>query len=504
MYSTGFVKRKVRKIINKVPSETRWNFFFGVIIFGILFAFWLQTISIPYWWDAVGMVIEPSRDFLKKGIDSFFISGGDRPRSFLVPVFLGLFWKMFGETILVSRVFNLLFSFLALFYTYLLAAEMTEDKNAGRWTGIFASLLLLFTPVFQAQVGITLLEIPLMAFAVAAFYYFFKRDYGGYLFFSSLGLLTKETFVFLILSISAYIIWKKAVRPLISGGFDFQDFAKELLACVSPLVVIFWWFLIYSLKTGQFFLNLESLSFSIPQMKFVFKFLLFDQGRIIVSAFFLLALNGVFYQKRYKNYFQKRKILLLAAIVVVMGVGVSFTGFMHRNILVILPFFYLLSLQSLRFFVHERPFAEQFSLVGAGAILAILIFTSSWNNHREIRNWQFIPLEDNLEYRDVIRAGEMTADYIEKQYPQSTIWTSFPTTYMLSDPFYGYVSTRFEVKNCFDFEEEDEVNLLVFHLFSPGQQKCGELVNEEGLTLLTSFSSNGKWMQIYKKPDYKP
>lgn len=127
-----------------------------------------------------------------------------------------------------------------------------------------------------------------------------------------------------------------------------------------------------------------------------------------------------------------------------------------------------------------------------------MIFSLEWNNHLIFKTWYFAPPKENLEYLDVIEVGKKVAKFIENRSPGAIVWTTFPSNYMLSEPFQGYISTPVKVQDCQEYKKGDKVDLIVFHPLVSAQQKCFQMIQELKASLLVTFEKNGKWMQIYK------
>lgn len=128
--------------------------FWILLIVLIAFIFWFPTKTTPYWWDSAGYVVHTARYHKKEGFTSLLRPPNPPFSDFAHPplfVFtLGLVWKSFGDSLLISHLFYLIFIFLALIFTYLLGATIAnfQDAKLNSLVGFVAALFLLFSPVF--------------------------------------------------------------------------------------------------------------------------------------------------------------------------------------------------------------------------------------------------------------------------------------------------------------------------------------------------------------------
>lgn len=490
----------------KITMKKNDLFLIGVL-FLVTLAVWLPTVNIPYWWDSAGFIMKTSQQFLQNNFTNFVPKAEyttfAHPPFFMI--FMAVFWKVFGESLLVSHIVSLIFTLLAVFFTYLVGTELTENKTLGRLIGFSSAILLIFSPVFLAQVGIIYVEIPSVAFALMAVYFAFKNKFWGYLISSTLLILTKEVMVFVVFAILFiiffYDLFFKKQQLKIS---DYKKSAKDILLWSIPLLFLSLWFLYHKTISGWWFVipgrtlgGGEGLS--LAKIWSVFKFLLISQWRflaIIPFAFF-------FFKKEMLGRFFSKKIILLVLLLIGTGIVFGVTEFLYRYITIGLPFLYLLFCYSfvccLIFFLNQKLFMKGLIITVLGTVFVmVLLSVSSWDAHTAINNWRFAPLEENLEYLNIINIGKKTVSFIERQYPDSIVATGFPTSYMLSDQFYHYSSRPLQVVGCENYKEGDKVDLVVFHLFSPGEMACYQLIQRLQMGLLIKFEENGKWIEIYK------
>jgi hypothetical protein len=127
---------------------------------------WLSTISTPYWWDSAGYIMIRANNIYQNGLLNWDLGKGELGLAHPVFFIVGLSaaWKIFGQSLLVSHLYYLIFALIAVFYTYKLGKLLSSDPKRGLMIGLFSSVLLLITPLFMSQLGIIYFEMPLTAF----------------------------------------------------------------------------------------------------------------------------------------------------------------------------------------------------------------------------------------------------------------------------------------------------------------------------------------------------
>jgi len=123
-------------------------------------------------------------------------------------------------------------------------------------------------------------------------------------------------------------------------------------------------------------------------------------------------------------------------------------------------------------------------------VICAVLFISNYTGDRQATGWQ---LESNLEYLDMLETHKAAANYIETNFPNSTVITTWPMTKELSDEKYGYVSKKMKV--TIDYSSSDK-NVIVY--YSPqSQNNIIKKFNKANLTLMRKFEKNKKYAEIY-------
>jgi len=473
-----------------------------LVVLGI---FWWPTRNLPYWWDSAGLIMQNADQFLQHNLRF----GPGLLDTYAHPPFLSylmaVVWKVFGEKLLVSHIVNLFFAVLLMVYTYLLAQQITLNKTQGKIVGVLTGILLLFTPVFLAQIGIIYLEIPGTAFALMTLYYFLRKNYAMYLVSATLMLYTKEVFVFIILTVALYIWIVQTVDAIYKAKkFPLKSLIGKTLFLFIPIALVSVWFIYHKAATGWLFTppgsNLAAPRFiAAEQIVAVFKFFFIDQWRVAITIMLLVLLEEIIVKDKFHKYILRPELLLLSLVYVAAVSFFSITDFLQRYIIIGLPFFYLIFFYLLTTYIQKLSLRTQTITVGIILLTVTLLFQSQWNLHRRITTFYFPPLEDNLEYLDIIAVGQSVSQYLEKNFPKAKIVTAFPATYMFAQPYQGYVKKPLISKSCDRLKTKQEPDIIVFHAFSPISPTCLYEIELYKFKPYRNFERNGKFMSIYIK-----
>lgn len=465
----------------------------------ILFGFWWTTKNIPFWWDSAGYVVEGAHYIFEQNFSTLTIGPAGRTIAHppLLMFLLALSWKIFGQTVLVAHILNLIFASILIIFTYKLAEFLGKDKFRVSLIGFGSSLILIFTPLFYAQLGIFYFDLTTASMAIPAIYFFFKGRFKIYFVFASLMLLFKETSVSVLIGLTlANLIYKAGGIKNILNLPKGQIF-KESFAICSPFIVVITWLLYHQIETGWLFAtNRRGVPLNLipTQLLNIFEFTFFSQFRFLIT----IPLIIIIFAKR-QTFFAKETIAFLTIILsVVLFFGLS--EFLTRYILLTLPLLYLLFFYSLTQILVTPKKTNILIVFTIITLVFCGLFMKSWNDHKLVNNWYFPPLEDNLEYLDVISVSNQINNYLTKEHPKDTIVATFPNTYMLEDPYQGYVKKPLKVINCMDYQPGDQVDFLIFHFFSPEQVKCLPIIQEKDFQKALRFEKNGKFMILYYAP----
>lgn len=499
------------------------TFFLSLLTLTALLLWW-PTRMLPYWWDSAGFIMRAAKFYFDTNFSSFIL-----PSDFvysvmahppLFPYVLAIVWKIFGNSLPVSHLFYLPFVLATVVGTYLLAKKIAQfaDHATRHSVGFGAALLLLATPLFVAQIGIIYLEIPTAAFAVWALYFFLQKRMIPYIVSASFMLLMKEV-SFIVIGAIALVTCGEFVRDLLVRAEPFKQLMRRyailLLFICAPILILVGWFAWHWLATGWLFalpyyddaFHGEIMEISLWKIFAVLQYFFLAQLRWIPTIFLALALFVIASRGMLPRFFGNVNVRGLASaglIAVLTPVLFGKLEFLPRYVVFALPFFCIFFTYTLGWVLQARgirdPVGASKGIVFWAALLGLAFaFTLQWDTKKGLDKWNFVPLEENTEYLHVIRTGKQMAQFVEENYPDARVLTSFPANYMLAEPFQGYVSRPIQIGLCDKYKEGDRVDLIVFHLLSPASVQCRDLVQGLNFKPLDAgaFAESGKWMQIY-------
>lgn len=194
--------------------------FFLILVFALKF----NTINLPCVRDELGVYVTPSIWVKDNNFNPFF--GNDKLGSH-PPLFfeiLALAFSIFGLHLWVGHTVILFSAIITLYYTYLIGSYLYKPK-----VGFIAALLLLFCPLFFAQIGMVMLDVFLMMMATITVYYALRKKLIPYLVMGNLLVLTKEPGIIIIGAITLYKL------------FFGNKKVKEMVIYSSPALILLLW-----------------------------------------------------------------------------------------------------------------------------------------------------------------------------------------------------------------------------------------------------------------------
>ena len=465
------IDRKYKRINN--------NLLIFAFLFLLVFISKANIINLPYHWDEAGTYIAPTH-WLAQGSLLKVFPGFRDPYTFFghppaLYLSLAIIYKIFGETIWISHLFAITFSFLGVYFTYLLANYLCNSRIAG----ISAALFLFFTPLYFAQSGMVLGDIPVTAFGVMTVYYMLKRKYLVYLLCSLYLVMLKESSVGIIAAILCYLYYVQR---------NDKNVVKDIFKYSVPLFVIFGFFLLQKITTGMIlpnpFFNSHPIIkwFTTPRSmlnkayvvgaRCIFGY----QGRMFLSILILLT----FAIK--KNVWKKEFLLFLLIFIFFIGVF-TFIYFIPRYILPTLPYFCILGAYAVVSLIKN---------VKKQILISIFILVMFIGNFYG-KNIGYGNFENDMQYMDIVSLHKKTCKYIEEKFFHKRVLALWPLSQMLSAPYLGYVEKPIKVVSI---DEEFDIMLYPTQRY-PKNVKLDELIKRKNLIFLKRFEKNGKSVEIY-------
>jgi hypothetical protein len=394
----------------------------------------LSLIHLPYFWDEAGYYVPAALDFYRHGllIPRTTAPSGHPP---LVMVYLGLVWRLFGFTEVVTRMAMLVVAAASVVATYMLACEV-----AGCEVGIWGATLLALSPLFFAQSSLVLLDLPVACFTALAVLFLLQERWFLFALASTCAVLSKETAVVMLPIVWVFMLISRNERRL-----------RVWAALVSPTLPLGAWALYYHHQTGFWTGNPQYLQYNLYSAFTPFHIVRSFVARcyeVLVQGFNWVltagAVVGIWWMKRSRRARKMRKAHDLAespntlwspftvlALSITCGyvLMLSFVGgaVLSRYMLPVVPLYILVTLD----FMRQLPTFLKRTII----VVAMIAFVAGWF----INPPYPFPYEDNLAYADFIRLHQETAKYLESLPGDPVILTAWPATDELRQPRLGYV-----------------------------------------------------------------
>ena len=489
---------------------------------GVLTLLHYPLLRLPYFWDEAGYYIPAALDFYHHGllIPQRTMPTGHTP---LLSVYLGLAWRLFGFSPLVTRV-----AMIAVAAGTLAALYALGRTVARRETAAWACVLLALSPVFFAQSSLAHLDLPAAFTTTAGVYFLLRRRFAWFALLLSLAVLTKETAV-VFLPVAWLYAWRlrKELKP------------SAAVWLALPLLPLAAWALDYHHSTGfwtgnpaylkyNLYSTLEPARILVTLLRRLYQVFFAGFNWLLLAAAILgyqamkrVSITGAalenFPSVEISHSRARQDFLFLAA-----GLTVAYVGMLSavggavlpRYLLPIFPCFYL----ALILFVDCLPRPAMRGVL----LLAAACFIASWF----INPPYPFPYEDNLAYRDFIRLHQQAADFLSNQPDAPRILTAWPATDELDEPALGYVKRPLRVvhlkgftarnfgtisSNSFDLlylysrKWDPPDNWLRRSLWAEAALEfappvpAARLEQTYHLKLLASFQRRGQWVKIYSR-----
>ena len=195
-------------------------FIIFIIVYIIFFFSFKQHSDI--WWDSASYI----------GAGKYIFSYGEEgvfepQKSILLPIILGVLWKLNFNVILVGKIFIFLISLLSLVFLYLFSKELFNEKTA-----FLATLILSFNVLFFIFIFRLYTEMLSICFILGSIFFMLKSTKNksyNYLFLSSLfaflAFLSKYQNIILFGILNIYLIYETYKSKKVSSIILFNIFS---------------------------------------------------------------------------------------------------------------------------------------------------------------------------------------------------------------------------------------------------------------------------------------
>lgn len=410
------------------PGNEYLHLFFFFLLFTVPFVLLhLGLLNLPYFWDEQGQFIPTALDLLR---DGSWVAHSTVPNIHPpgVELYLVVWYKLFGYSIVITRIAMLVVAGAGLLALFLLSIELC--RGLPGLPALFPPVLLAVSPLFFMQGMMAQLDMPAMALTLLSLLLFLRKHFLACAV-ACIGLaLVKETGAVTALVLFCILLWKRQYRS-----------ASYFLG--TPLV-LGTWLLVLHQKTGYWtgdpgfahyniWYSLQPVRVAATFLRHVF-YVFFAEFRWIGTALCIVIWRRVWAYRSFEW-----------AVVGLVCAGnfllVTFLGGaeLERYLLPVLPIFYIVVSIAL----WQLP---KFGRLAAGAALCAGLAFSLFRNPP----YPF-PFENNYAMVDFVELQVAAADYLQDKLTGSRIATAWPYTAGLRDPDFGFVDRPQRVVETNDF-----------------------------------------------------
>lgn len=446
----------------------------------IVFLSKLSVLNTPYYWDEIGWIRAAywlSDENLFRALPGFHPLGTFFGHPTGLHASIAVLFKLFGKSIWLSHFYIVCFSFIGVYFTYLLGTYLF-----GTRVGFFAALFLFFTPMYFAQSGMYLGDVPVTAFGVTSIYFGLRKQYLPYLISSLCVVSIKETGAALILALLIYLVmtdYKKESR-----------FRMEILKYSVPLWAIAAFLILQKFTAGKF-VGIYAFEYDIYKHTFaqifndfelLLKWIFIYQYRFIFSL--LILLHFVVHRK---TVFRK-ELLLFLFLFLLAALPFSYFTLLPRYLLPVLPYLCITAAWA----IFELVRSAKLNIPLGTAITTLYIFSLAGSTSYGNNEW-------NMKYINIVRMHKSMSEYVEARFPQSSILTLFPFSSALSRPDFGYVSKPLHAVNFNKRMQDNRCDLILFSYALQGKAplRLMQFVEQDKKVLIKKMKAENFVAELY-------
>lgn len=433
----------------------------------LLIASHAGLLRLPYFWDEAGYYVPAARDLFTGSLIPYSTPSNAHPP--LVLAWIALAWKIFGQSLVVTRCAMLLLAAFSLLGFFRLARTVSNVTVAAASTFLVAAY-----PVFFAQSSMAQIDLPAAGLTFWALEAYFRRRMGAMVLWFSLAALAKET---AILAPTGLCVWELGAAFLSRNKKDQDDLKAgrplgQTFCLALPVVPLALWYAFHYARTGVIFGNPEFFRYNVQGTLHPLRIVLALALRLWQTMGYLglyVLTAACFIAMKFPAQAEERTVagqslskersappenlrpriairdqLALAAISIVYLLTLSIIGgaVLARYMLPVVPLWILISVSTI--WRRMRPWKFVLAIV-AGAFVASIFINPPYG---------FSP-EDNLAYRDYIHLHQQAEEFIDLRYPHARVLTAWPASDELSRPYLGYVREPVQVVKIEDFTAEE-------------------------------------------------
>jgi hypothetical protein len=459
-------------------------------IFVAIYALHWPLLRLPYYWDEAGYYVPAARDLFFTGslIPHSVPSNAHPP---LVMAFLAACWKIAGPSILVTRSAMILVAAFALLGVFRLALRVANTQVA-----VAATLCTAAYPVFFAQSSLAQVDLAAAAFTFWALDAYLGRKPIATATLFAMAVMAKETAVLAPAALVGWVVLGALLPASTKERFNLKPGdVRTNAALLAPVLVLVGWFAYHYAKTGFVFGNPEFFRYNVQATTNPLRILLAEIMRLwqAFGYMHLIALTGLMAwamtkapqndggAERPRIEWNAQAVFYVVIAAYVVAMGVIGGAVLARYMLPVVPLVIILAVSTV-----WRRCANWRALIA----IVIAAFVLGWF----VNPLYTFPLEDNLAYADYIRLHQRAAAYLEQHPPRGPVFTAWPGSDELSQPFLGYITKPLTVERGENFSAEE------LNASAPVARRCDmAFVFTTKYAPKHSFLKNWTWWQDAKR-----
>jgi 4-amino-4-deoxy-L-arabinose transferase-like glycosyltransferase len=396
-----------------VVSRRTSHLIFFVLFAAMLLLMHLPLLTLPFHWDEMGQFVPAALDLYREGA---WVPHSTLPNVHPPGVMLLLagVWKIFGFSILASRLTMLAIATVGAYLSFLLAIRLSRKSPDA--PAVAAVVFLIVAPLFYTQSMMVLLDMPAMTLTVLSLLLFFDERYAACALATTALVLMKETAISTPMVFAGWLWFREKRR-------------REALYFLAPAAALGLWLVELHHVTGHWLGNDEFARFNVNQ-SLNFNHVLYALGRRIYALFLsdghFLGTAALIAGWRFL-WGKEWTIAGLVAIAQTAVVTLLGGAVLDRYMLPVLPILYA------AFAVAASAWSRPVRLCVQGAMVTLFVVGWFWNPPVPF------PYENNLAMVDFVRLQQSAAEYLEVHAADRRIATAWPFYDALIRPEFGYV-----------------------------------------------------------------
>ena len=449
----------------------------GVLLFVGVLGLKLPTLDVPYHWDEMTVYVAPAKWLAEEGVLRALPGIHPAEKFFGHPaglyVIVAAVFRVFGDSIVAVHLLAVGFAYLGVLFTYRLGAWLTDSA-----TGLIAAAFLFFTPIYFAQSGMVLADLPTASLTEMCVYFFLRGRPILYGITAVFLVAFRETGAAVPLSIALWILWYERRS---------QGCTRRAAGYASPLLLTLGFLVVQKLATGRF----------VPNPVFADRPILnADPAEILVSfvkvcgwilgaqhrwALTLVILAALLVGSRSLSW--RREFTLFSILGGCFALAFSFLDVLPRYLLPTFPFLCVVGAMALSCLI------PRFTLRVPAAAVMIALSVSGYFGSDDARD----SFSEDMQYVDVVRAHQEAARYVEKHHPEGRVLALWPLSRAITEPYFGYVIQPLSLVD----ERANADIVLCARQGVPANRELEILVQVGGFRLEHRVERSGKSVDIY-------